>query len=251
FSRQKRGGCSNKSPIFILGMPRSGTTLVEQILASHPQVFGAGELTDFSIVARQFSWEELKKGSDEIVSGKADPFKKAGQDYINRVQKHADGEKFITDKMPHNFVSIGFIRLFLPNAKVIHCTRDPMDTCFSIFKHLFSGQKTHKYAYNMKELGHYYNLYLDLMEHWKITLPGYIYEIKYENLVSNQKEETRKLLEFGGLPWEEACLSFHKTKRRVATASAIQVRQPIYKDSIQLWKRYEVQLEDLQKVIGL
>jgi hypothetical protein len=142
---------------------------------------------------------------------------------------------------------VGTIRAILPNAKVIHCMRNAMDTCLSIFKKDFTG--AHPYAYDLAELGQYYNLYRDLMAHWEKVLPGFMHTLKYEELVTNQRKQTKRLLDFCGLPWDEACLDFHKTERRVSTASLAQVRQPIYKDSIGLWKRYEKQLEPLRKAI--
>ena len=149
--------------------------------------------------------------------------------------------------MPNNFLRVGLIKTILPNAKIIHCTRNPMDTCFSIFKTDFTV--THGYAYDMVELGRYYNLYQDLMAHWEKVLPGFMYTVSYEDIVSDQLNQTKGLLEFCGLPWDEACLTFHKTERRVRTVSLAQVRQPIYKDSVELWKRHEKQLEPLRKEI--
>jgi len=176
-----------------------------------------------------------------------DAFEKLGADYIKKIRENSAEKEFITDKMPHNFMHIGLIKTILPAAKVIHCMRNPMDTCFSIFKTEFAGE--HKYAYDMVELGHYYNLYRDLMSHWEKLLPGFMYPLRYEELVADQQEQTKSLLDFCGLPWDDACLSFHKTQRRVSTASLAQVRQPIYKDSVELWKRYEKQLEPLRKAI--
>ena len=152
-----------------------------------------------------------------------------------------------TDKMPHNFLYIGLIKVILPNAKIVHCTRDPMDNCLSLLKIYFST--AHYYSYNMTELGQYYNLYHDLMAHWRSSLPGFIYDLSYEGLVADQQNQTRQLLEFCYLPWDEACLEFHKTRRKVRTASNAQVRRPIYRDSVKLWKQYEKQLEPLQAAI--
>lgn len=250
FSGHRGLGNPDEAPIFILGMPRSGTTLVEQILASHPLVFGAGELNHLSNLTRDLCAKRTTGEFPECVRDMdKDVFKKVGSDYVDRIRRHSKEAKYITDKMPHHFLYVGLIKAILPNAKVIHCMRNPMDNCLSIFKNYFSGAGAHKYAYDMSELGRYYNLYLELMEHWRSTLPDFMFEIRYEELVSNQERETRRLLEFCGLPWEEACLSFHKTKRKVATGSSSQVRRPMYKDSVQLWKRYERQLEPLGKAI--
>jgi len=149
--------------------------------------------------------------------------------------------------MPHNFLRIGMIKLMLPTAKIIHCVRDPRDTCLSIFKNYFTG--VHKYAYDLVEIGEYYLLYRALMAHWHRVLPGYIYDLHYEALVADPEVQTKELLGFCGLEWDDACLSFHETRRRVRTASASQVRQPLYKDSVQLWRRFEPQLEPLLQVL--
>ena len=248
FATHYGAGNQDRTPIFILGMLRSGTSLVEQILASHPLVFGAGEL------------EVLKNLTNNICTGDAttpfpeclpdlsgDVFAKMGSDYIEKIREHSKNAEHITDKMPQNFLHVGLIKTILPNAKVIHCMRDPMDTCYSIFKNDFTA--THRYAYDMTELGRYYNLYRDLMAHWDNVLPEFMYTIRYEELVSDQQKQTKSLLDFCGLAWDEACLAFHKTERIVSTASLAQVRQPMYKDSVELWRRYEEQLEPLRKAI--
>ena len=243
-------GCGHhdRTPIFIVGMPRSGTTLVEQILASHPLVFGAGELailTDLTLRicpgggAAEFP--ECVGDLDE------ETFDKMGLDYIGKIRKYSCDAQYITDKMPYNFLHVGLIRSILPDAKVVHCMRNPMDTCFSLFKNYFKEQ--HGFAYDMVELGRYYKLYQDLMAHWEKVLPGFMYTLRYEEMVSDQEKHTRNLLDFCGLPWDDACLAFHKTERRVETASLAQVRQPLYKGSVELWKRYEKQLEPLRKAI--
>jgi hypothetical protein len=149
--------------------------------------------------------------------------------------------------MPHNFLRIGLIKAILPNARIIHCIRDPVDTCLSFFKNYFPSG--HHYSYDMIELGQYYNLYLDLMRYWRNILPGFIYDLSYEALVSDQENQTRQLLDYCNLPWDDACLDFHKTRRIVRTASNAQVRRPIYKDSVKLWKRYEKQLQPLRAAI--
>ncbi len=249
FSKHPDTGNPDETPIFILGMPRSGTSLVEQILASHSQVFGAGELKDLSSLANTIRSKRRGNKFPECVSDlNEEELFALGSKYLDRLRKHSDINRFITDNMPHNFQLIGLIKVILPKARVIHCMRDPMDNCYSIFKKNFAEE--HKYAYEMMELGQYYNLYLDLMDHWRKSIPDFIYDIRYEELVFNQEEQTKKLLNYCNLPWEESCLSFHKTKRRVATASVNQVRRPIYSDSIRLWKKYERQLETLQKALG-
>ena len=238
-------------PIFILGMPRSGTTLVEQILASHPYVFGAGELNTLAEVVKNLCRQKNSGQFPEGISGfDQDDFKRLGSAYLRKLAAYrSKDESYITDKMPQNYFYIGLLKKILPRAKVIHCERDPMDTCFSIFKNFFTTRNSHPYAYEMTELGHYYNLYADLMKHWNNMLPGFVYDIQYENLVMDQEEQTSKLLAYCGLPWDDACLAFHKTKRRVATASSVQVRQPMYTDSVELWKQHAKQLEPLRRAI--
>jgi len=241
-------GSQDKTPIFIVGMPRAGTTLVEQILASHPLVFGAGELEDLRLVINGICVGAAARQFPECVMDlEMDAFNKMGEDYVGRIRDYAEEAGYITDKMPYNFFRVGFIKTVLPNARVIHCTRNPMDNCLSIFKNDFRG--THGYAFDMTELGQYYNLYRDLMAYWEKVLPGFMHTVQYENMVSDQRNQTKSLLDFCGLPWDDACLEFHKTERKVSTASFAQVRQPIYSDSVELWKRYEKQLEPLRKTI--
>lgn len=249
-SSHKNSSNPDNTPIFILGMPRSGTTLVEQILASHPLVFGAGELLFLANIVNKICAEGAAGKSPECILelGKEE-IERIGSEYIEKIRKYSNSAQHITDKLPHNFMHLGLINKILPNAKVIHCVRSPMDNCLSIFKTDFMEQ-LHSYAYDLVEIGQYYNLYLDLMAHWEKVLPGFMYTIKYEEVVSDQQNQIKGLLEFCGLPWNEACLAFHKTKRKVVTASLAQVRRPIYKDSVELWKRYEKQLEPLRKAIG-
>jgi tetratricopeptide (TPR) repeat protein len=250
FSRHQAAGSSDESPIFILGMPRSGTTLVEQILASHAHVYGAGELNDLhGIVASRFTRIDDAGLAESLIQADSAAFSRAGGDYIDMIKARADSVGFITDKMPLNFRLIGMIRLMLPKAKIIHCCRDPRDTCLSIFKNYFSREGNY-YAYDLGELGRYYTLYRDLMRHWHSVLPGFIYDIHYEDVVADQEGQSRALLAHCTLEWDDACLAFHKTDRPVHTASAVQVRRPIYKDSIQSWKRYETQLAPLFEALS-
>jgi len=247
FSHHQGIGHPDKTAIFILGMPRSGTSLTEQILASHADVHGAGELTYVGGLIKKISITDPSRKFPEIVIDLGEgEFEDLGKKYIARIRSHSDA-RHITDKMPGNFFHIGFIKTILPNAKVIHCNRDPMDNALSIFKNYFG--KGHYYSYDMTELGHYYRLYLDLMEYWRNTLPGFIYDLSYEKLVTDHENQIRKLLDFCNLPWDDACLDFHKTDRRIKTASNAQVRRPIYKDSVKLWKRYEKQLKPLEEAI--
>ena len=248
FSSHQDIGCIDETPIFIIGMPRSGTSLVEQILSSHPQVHGAGELKDLSNLSKErcsnLSSNSLPYGISNFDN---DDFSSLGKNYIKALREHSDTAKYITDKMPHNFLYTGVIKVVFPNAKIIHCIRDPMDNCLSIYKNSFGD--LHEYAYDLTELGEYYRLYNELMNHMRNVLPGFIYDISYEKLVADQEKQSRDLLAHCKLPWDEACLSFHKTKRAVSTLSAAQVRKAIYTDSVALWKNYEKQLEPLRKVI--
>ena len=248
FSNREGMGNPDKTPIFILGMPRSGTSLVEQILASHPDVFGAGELVDLSnLIKKYFIADSSSQNSQRIVDLGTAASGDLGKEYIAGIRKYSKISKHITDKMPHNFLYIGLIRTILPNARVIHCTRDPMDNCLSILKNYFiSG---HEYSYDLTELGQFYSLYLDLMQYWRNALPGFIYDLSYEQLVADQENQIRQLIDYCDLPWDAACLDFHKTRRKVKTASKAQVRRPIYKDSVKLAKRYEKQLEPLRVAI--
>ena len=238
-------GVMDDAPIFIVGMPRSGTSLVEQILASHPQVYGAGELTYIDSIIRRLQGDASEPYSPLV--NDEELFAKIGREYLVKLREHSPTARHITDKLPHNFLNIGIIRKSLPNSKIIRCSRDPMDNCLSIYKLEFQGSLP--FAYDLEELGRFYLRYQDLMRHWHAAMPGVIYDIQYEELVADQENQTRKLLEYCGLPWDDACLAFHKTERRVATASLTQVRQPIYRDSVQLWKRYEKQLEPLRRII--
>jgi tetratricopeptide (TPR) repeat protein len=246
FEKHAHSGHQEDGPIFILGMPRSGTTLIEQILASHPKVFGAGEIDSLFKVASVFfqKFEQILAAPDEI-------FTKAGEAYAKAIRQYDKDHRYITNKTPQNFLHIGLIKLFLPKAKIIHCRRKAEDTCLSIFKHYFSSPKTHEYAYDLKELGQYYIIYTDLMDHWHSTLPGFILDVQYEDLVSDQETQTRRLLEFCGLEWHPDCLNFHKSSRSVKTASSNQVRKKIYDDAIEYWKNFEDHLgpllEELRK----
>jgi tetratricopeptide (TPR) repeat protein len=243
FDNRKDWGCQDEAPIFILGMPRSGTSLVEQILASHPLVVGAGELMDLSTVCHSHDTIASRVFPDSIIDLEMEEFSRMGADYVDRLRAHSSSASYITDKLPGNFPLLGMIKAILPRARVVHCRRDPIDTCLSIFKNYFLGE--HPYAYEMTELGDYHKLYRDLMAHWHGVLPGFVHDIDYEKLVSDPENQIPGLLEACGLPFDEACLSFYKTERPVRTVSVVQVRQPMYKDSVQAWKRYEKQLQPL------
>ena len=249
FEKRKTIGYVSDKPVFILGMPRSGTSLVEQILSSHHLCRGGGELTYLSDILHE-KWGTLNDPDfyNNIEKADMNVFEKMGKNYVDAISAHGDS-RHITDKMPGNFIHIGLIRLLLPGAKIIHCRRNPMDTCFSIYKNYFSH--LHKYANDLSETGHFYNFYKNIMAYWHRLLPGYIYDIDYEKIISNEAEEIRKLISFLGWEWDENCLLFHQNKRIVRTASDSQVRKPIYKDSVALWEHYKNHLKELGEIIGV
>jgi len=240
---------SEITPIFILGMPRSGTTLTEQILATHSAVYGAGELDYMGRLHSTIRRNASLPNGENLRDMSAQKLATLAEGYLNELRMLANGENYITDKMPHNFLSIGLIALLFPSAKIIHCERNPMDNCYSIFTYLFNDE--HAYACNQEHLGRYYLLYQELMEHWQRVLPGRLYTVKYEQMVDNTEQQVRMLLDHCGLPFEEACLSFYDTDRAVKTISATQVRRPIYKSSIDGWKRFERELQPLKKTLGI
>jgi tetratricopeptide (TPR) repeat protein len=242
-------GRLDRQPIFILGMPRSGTSLVEQILACHSEVHGAGELYLFQQLTLQRTASScLEEALDRIAVQGERLLSLLGQEYIEQISALAGRERFVTDKMPQNFLFIGLIRLALPGAVIIHCRRNPMDTCCSIYTNYFAS--THEYAYDLTELGQYYLLYDDLMHHWETIFPGSIYTVHYEKLVADQAGETRRMLEHLSLPWQKSCLVFHQATRRVATASSAQVRRPLYAGSIGRWKKFARQLAPLSDMLA-
>jgi len=237
---------SSSNVIFIIGMPRSGTSLAEQILASHPEVYGAGELRNINYMVDNLP-QTLGSSSpypfclDQLTGTVLDQL---ANEYLADLNKRSGGTaRYFTNKLPINFIHIGFINRLFPNAKFIHTTRDPRDTCLSCFFKLFSGELP--YAYSLTDLGKFYRLYQRMMIHWKRVLPATIYELNYEKLVFDQENETRKLINFCGLGWNDACLHFHKTDRTVATASHDQVRKPLYASSIGRWRSYEKHLGPL------
>ncbi len=237
-------GDPDERPVFVLGMPRSGTTLIEQIVASHSQVFGAGELSDLSDVLG-----DAVPGFPEAAAVLPGPsFQEIGKAYVNRVSKLAPGVKRITDKMPRNFLFLGMLALTLPNAKIIHCRRSPMDTCVSCFAlHFPYGQE---FSYDLAELGAYYRLYRRLMDHWHRVLPGRVLDVTYEDVVTDPEPHARRLIEFCALEWEDACLDFHTSRRQVTTASAAQVREPVHTRSVARWQRFARHLAPLREALG-
>ena len=240
---------SSLTPIFIVGMPRSGTSLVEQIIASHSQVYGAGEIVGLRQIIRPILSSAAEKGEpDTNLTLRKDIESKIQSDYMGYLENLNQPEKIYTDKMPSNFIFLGLILSAIPSAKIIHLERSPMAVCWSIFKHNFLGEGN-GYAYDMDELAEYYLLYHDLMEFWQTRFPGMIYHLDYEELTENQETETRKLLDYCGLDWEQSCLDFHATKREVKTASQVQVRKKMYQGSSSAWMKYEQQLQPLLRKV--
>ncbi len=223
-------------PVFIVGMPRSGTTLVEQVLASHKAVFGAGERSELPQAVERL---ERRVGEvpfpESVWTLPAEELRQVGTDYVAALQALAPDATRITDKMPINFWYAGLIHLILPNARIIHVIRDPVDTCLSCFSKLFAGEV--RFTYDLGELGRYYRAYQRLMAHWRAVLPAHVLlEVHYETLVKDFAEEARRIVAHCGLPWDDACLEFHKTPRPVQTASVLQVRRPLYHSSVGRWR---------------
>jgi tetratricopeptide (TPR) repeat protein len=233
-------GDPSSVPIFILGMPRSGTTLVEQILASHPKVFGAGEIDDFGEAAGRL----IDNYPETIASMPGDRFRALGAAYLDRTRDAAPWAERITNKMPDNFRLAGLIHLALPKARIIHTRRDPIDTCLSCFSILFAGNLG--FAYDLAELGRYYRGYEALMAHWRAVLPpDVMLEVQYEEVVADLEGQARRIIAHCGLEWDANCLDFHKTARPVRTSSITQVRRPIYDSSVGRWRAYEAFLGPL------
>jgi len=249
FLRQAAGPALEPAPIFVVGLPRSGSTLIEQILASHSMVDGTHELSDLSKVLRAMRHEKRKeKRFPEVVADlRAKGWAKIGAQYLERTEKHRGNAPYFIDKNPNNFVFIGLLKLAIPNAKIINARRHPLDSCLGSFKQLFaSGQP---FSYEMTELAEYYLQYQRLMDHWHRVLPGYVLDVNYENVVADLEVQVRRLLDFCGLPFEQGCLRFHETVRAVKTASSEQVRQPIYSTSVNLWRNYEPHLVEMIEVL--
>ncbi|HXW75553.1 MAG TPA: sulfotransferase [Steroidobacteraceae bacterium] len=247
-----RASCGDPShaPIFIVGLPRSGSTLIEQILASHSQVEGTMELPNILNIVGQF--DDLapdRDGYPETV-GRASPAQLTalGGRYLAETAPLRSGREHFTDKLPNNFSHVGLIHAILPRATVIDARRHPMDACFSTFKQHFAEGQT--FSYDLEDLGRYYCCYLSLMDHWDEVLPGKVLHVQYEELVREPEASIRRLLEHCGLAFEPACLSFHATRRAVRTASAEQVRQPLYTSGVGHWRHFEKELEPLRRALG-
>jgi tetratricopeptide (TPR) repeat protein len=243
-------GHESNAPIFIVGLPRSGSTLIEQILASHPDVEGTHELPDLGRVARATgaNREDRKVYPRVIPLLEDDEFEVLGEDYLRRTERHRETDlPRFTDKLPNNFVHVGFLRLALPNAKIINAKRHPLDSCLGSFKQLFArGQP---FTYDQFELAEFYLEYQRLMDHWHAVLPGAVLDVQYEDVVDDLETQVRRILEYCELPWNDACLRFYETDRAVKTASSEQVRQPIYSSAKHKWRRYEAHLGPMIEVL--
>jgi len=255
---EKRGhlGLASPDPIFIVGLPRAGSTLLEQILASHSQVDGTMELHNILGLASRLRGRnsnvdtnkenQYPKNLHEI---NPDYFKRFGQQFIDETRVYREQAPLFIDKMPNNFLHIGLIRLILPNAKIIDARRSPMACCFSGFKQLFAeGQD---FSYKLEDIGRYYQAYLKLMNHWHEVLPDFVLTVHHEDVVDDLDKQVHRILDFCGLPFEQSCIDFHKTKRNIKTPSSEQVRQPIYKSATEQWKHFEQYLDPLKKVLNI
>ena len=238
----------DERPVFILGMPRAGTTLVEQIAASHPQVYGAGELTFFpeqlpALLRRAGQTSTYPRG----IGRRLNELGALAPRYLAVLASRAGQARRVSDKMPYNFLYLGVIAALFPRARVVHCTRHPLATCHSIFTRDLTG--SHPYSYDLAGLAAAYAGYRRLMDHWREVLKVPMLDLDYEALVDDQQGETRRLIEFLGVPWDPACLHFHESRRAVATASQWQVRQPLYTDARDHWRQYRAQLAPLASAL--
>jgi tetratricopeptide (TPR) repeat protein len=252
FGARQRFGSPSAEPIFIVGLPRSGSTLLEQILASHSQVDGTMELSDIPRIVHELQGRGSTDVDPRYPGVLADlapaDFQRMGEKYLADTRVYRAGKPRFIDKMPNNFRHIGLIHLILPNAKIIDARRDSVACCFSNFKQLFaSGQE---FTYSLEDIGRYYKSYLQLMAHWDAVLPGKILRVEHEDVVEDLEGNVRRILEFCNLDFEAACVEFHKTERSVRTASSEQVRQPIFKEGLDQWRYFEPWLGPLKEVLG-
>ncbi len=242
-------GDPDPAPIFVVGLPRSGSTLIEQILASHSMVDGTHELTELTAAVKNLRRSPKKNSNfpDTLPGLSAEEWQELGRSYIDSTHQYRTGGVYFIDKNPNNFTFVGLLRLALPNAKIINARRHPLDSCFGTYKQLFaSGQP---FSYDFTDLGEYYLQYARLMEHWHQMMPGFLLDVQYEDVVGDLETQVRRILDYCGLPFEEACLRFHETDRAVKTASSEQVRRPIYSSSVNLWRNYESHIGELLDVL--
>ncbi len=253
FFEQREGwGCQAPDPIFVVGLPRAGSTLLEQILASHSQVEGTSELQDIIGVSRKLGEKSRKNPSGKypeiLAELTQEQFRELGEGYLETTRIQRSDTPFFIDKMPNNFRHIGLIHLILPNSKIIDARRHPMGGCFSGFKQLFANGQT--FTYGLEDIGKYYRDYVRLMDHWDAVLPGRVHRVQYEEMVADTETQIRMLLDYCGLEFEEQCLRFYETERAVRTPSSEQVRRPIYKESTEQWRNFETHLGPLKEALG-
>jgi predicted Zn-dependent protease len=252
FAARRDGGCPSEAPIFIVGLPRAGSTLIEQILASHPQVEGTMELSDIPRLVQTLQGRESRRDRPRypgvLAELPAEDFRRFGERYLADTQLYRSGKPRFIDKMPNNFRHIGLMHLMLPNARIIDARRAAMACCFSNFKQLFaSGQE---FTYSFEDIARYYRTYVELMAHWDRVLPGKVLRVQHEELVADFEPQVRRILDFCGLEFEPACLEFHKTERRVHTASSEQVRRPINTEGLEQWRHFQPWLAPLAQALG-
>lgn len=250
--RQTRpSGCSSTAPIFVIGMPRTGTTLVERIIGSHSRVTSAGELPNFSRLMTQMIREQNGGQSisqEEMIAASLDlDMARLGESYVESTRGLAGETPNFIDKLPFNYLNVGLIQMALPNAKIVHVTRDPMDTCYAVFKTLF--QRAYPFSYDLDDLGKYFVAYRQLMDHWHMLFSDKMYAIRYEALVEDPEIESKRLIEYCGLDWEDQLSRFHENEAPSTTASASQVRQPVYRSSVGKWRNYERELFPLSSLL--
>jgi tetratricopeptide (TPR) repeat protein len=239
-------------PIFVLGMPRSGSTLIEQILASHPQVHAAGEITTFETAVLNVLGSLRKKTAyPEAIADLDEPsMRRIGQIYVSRLPPVPEGKTRVVDKLPGNLLAVGMIRMALPNARIVHTMRNPADTCISCYSKVFRDNMV-GYSYDLGELGRYYRGYHDLMAHWRSVLPGgAMLDVQYEAVVDDLEGQARRLIAYCGLEWDERCLNFQNAQRPVRTLSSAQVRQPLFRTSVERWRRYGPGVAPLLEELG-
>ena len=243
-------GHPSKEPIFVVGLPRSGSTMIEQILASHSQVEGTSELPYAGLVATSLNRNRADGVNypDAVAELGEEHFKRLGQDYLDFAQIHrTEGKPFFIDKMPNNFPTIGLLHLILPNAKIIDARRYPLDSCLSCYRQLFARGQS--FTYDLTDIGEYFLQYQRMMDHWHEVLPGRCLTVQYEEVVTDFENQVRRLLDYCELPFEESCINFHETERPVRTASSEQVRQPVYTKSVNFWRNHEANLGELIEVL--
>ena len=252
FAARVGWGCQDPAPIFVVGLPRSGSTLLEQILASHSRVEGTMELADIPRLVLELQGREPEAENPRYPRVLADmtpeDVRRLGEKFIDDTRVYRTGKPFFIDKMPNNFRHIGLIHLILPNAKIIDARRNAMACCFSNFKQLFAAGQ--EFTYGLEDIGRYYRTYVELMAHWDAVLPGKVLRVEHEDVVDDLEANVRRILDFCGLEFEQQCVEFYKTERSIRTASSEQVRQPIFKEGIDQWRNFEPWLGPLKEVLG-